>query len=108
MDLDNESFMHLAVEEARKCTPLDRKKNPYVGAVVVLKDGRVTKGHHEELGPGEHAEYTALERKLRDEVVAGATLYTTLEPCTERNPPKNSLCRTYYREKNSSCVYRSS
>jgi pyrimidine deaminase RibD-like protein len=58
-----------------------------VGAVVV-KDGNVLSAAHRGEQPGNHAEYVALEKKLSDEAVAGATVYTTLEPCTTRKHPK--------------------
>ncbi|HJV04927.1 MAG TPA: bifunctional diaminohydroxyphosphoribosylaminopyrimidine deaminase/5-amino-6-(5-phosphoribosylamino)uracil reductase RibD [Actinomycetota bacterium] len=60
--------------------------NPLVGAVVV-RDGEVVgEGWHR--GPGTpHAEVLALEAAGRR--ASGATLYTTLEPCTHygRTPP---------------------
>jgi pyrimidine deaminase RibD-like protein len=81
-------FMELAIEEAKKSMGEDDRDHPKVGAVVV-KDGTVlATAFRGELGKGEHAEYTALEKKLTDATLAGATVYATLEPCTNRNHPK--------------------
>jgi pyrimidine deaminase RibD-like protein len=83
-----DAFMQMAINEARKCKGEDGRAHPKVGAVVV-RDGIVlAAAHRGELGKGDHAEYTALEKKLREETVAGATVFTTLEPCTTRNHPK--------------------
>lgn len=86
VEFENE-FMQYAIEEAKKCKPED-SRYPKVGAVAE-KDGRILgKAYRGEIAPGEHAEYTLLERKLKDISIAGCTIYTTLEPCTKRNPPK--------------------
>jgi len=77
----------MAIEEARKSVAEDGRPHPKVGAVVV-KDGKVLGTAHRGELPGNHAEYVALEKKLSDEAVAGATVYTTLEPCTTRTHPK--------------------
>jgi pyrimidine deaminase RibD-like protein len=85
---DERQFARLAVDEARKSvSENDNRAHPKVGAVVV-KDGKVLSTAHRGEQPGNHAEYVALEKKLSDEAVAGATVYTTLEPCTTRTHPK--------------------
>ena len=61
--------------------------NPLVGAVIA-RDGQVLgEGWHDELG-GLHAERAAIEA-CGDEVLEGATLYVSLEPCCHegRQPP---------------------
>jgi pyrimidine deaminase RibD-like protein len=84
---DERRFMELAIEEAKKSVAEDERPHPRVGAVIV-KDGRVLARAHRGENPKSHAEYVALEEKLPSETLAGATVYTTLEPCTKRNPPK--------------------
>lgn len=86
-DRDDRQFQLLAIEEARKSIPEDDRPHPRVGAVVA-KDGRVLSQAHRGETLKSHAEYIALERKLPDDLVAGATVYTTLEPCTTRTHPK--------------------
>ena len=85
---DDYKFARQAIEEARKSvSEQDGRPHPMVGAVVV-KNGKVLSTAHRGEVPGNHAEYFALEKKLSDEAVSGATVYTTLEPCTTRKPPK--------------------
>jgi diaminohydroxyphosphoribosylaminopyrimidine deaminase/5-amino-6-(5-phosphoribosylamino)uracil reductase len=81
----DDGYMRRALDLAERGRGLV-SPNPLVGAVVV-RDGRVVgEGWHE--GPGRpHAEVVALE--AAGPLTRGATLFTTLEPCSHygRTPP---------------------
>ena len=78
MTLDDERMMRLAVDTAVDAR-LRSRPNPWVGAVVVATDGQVFCGAT--MQPGEaHAEVVALQ--AAGDNAHGATLYTTLEPCS--------------------------
>lgn len=84
------ALMELAVAEARRSVTEKGKLAPKVGAVVARDGKQLGAAHRGELKLGEHAEYTLLERKCDGLALAGTTVYTTLEPCTKRNPPKKA------------------
>jgi diaminohydroxyphosphoribosylaminopyrimidine deaminase/5-amino-6-(5-phosphoribosylamino)uracil reductase len=75
----DEKFMRAALNEARKALG-QTSPNPAVGAVLVINNRIVAKGHHREAGR-DHAEIECL-RNFGPPVPARATLYVTLEPCS--------------------------
>src|SRR5881394_4283278 len=75
----DEEFMRTALNEAKKS--LGRTSpNPAVGAVLVIDNRIVAKGHHREAGRP-HAEIECL-RDFGTPVPPRSTLYITLEPCS--------------------------
>ncbi len=80
MNLDDERFMAMAVEQARSAMGTTAP-NPSVGAVLV-RDGLVLGiGHTQPIG-GAHAEVSCLRAVAHaGHDTAGATMYVTLEPC---------------------------
>jgi diaminohydroxyphosphoribosylaminopyrimidine deaminase / 5-amino-6-(5-phosphoribosylamino)uracil reductase len=75
----DEQFMRAALDEAKKALG-QTSPNPAVGAVLVINNRIVAKGHHREAGR-DHAEIECL-RDFGSAVPARATLYVTLEPCS--------------------------
>lgn len=87
-------FCEMAVIEAKNSIGEDDRLHPKVGAVIV-KDGKVlAKGYRCESGKGDHGEFCAL-KKLNSADVEGATVYTTLEPCSVRRSPNKTPCTNH-------------
>jgi diaminohydroxyphosphoribosylaminopyrimidine deaminase / 5-amino-6-(5-phosphoribosylamino)uracil reductase len=81
---EDEQWMRLAVELAWQCPP---SRIAYsVGAVIVGADGtELSRGFSRENDPLVHAEESALGKLVPGEPrLAGATIYSTLEPCSQR------------------------
>jgi diaminohydroxyphosphoribosylaminopyrimidine deaminase / 5-amino-6-(5-phosphoribosylamino)uracil reductase len=72
-------FMREALKEAKKAQGYT-SPNPAVGAVLVVDNRVVARGHHRRAGQ-DHAEIECLRNFVAD-VPARATLYVTLEPCS--------------------------
>jgi len=83
-------FMERAIHESRQS--VGEKDDPLVGAVVVRAGKELATAHRGELKKGEHAEYTALERKLggRHSPVQPCILPG---PCTTRGPNKTPCAK---------------
>jgi ATP-dependent DNA helicase RecG len=80
--------MKQSINEPRE----DGKASPLVGAVLVKPDGSIDTAFRGELRHGDHAEFTLIERKNRDDRLDGSVVFATLEPCAPgaRKHPKLS------------------
>ncbi len=90
--VSDETYMRRALQLAQLgrgyTTP-----NPMVGAVIVGPDGEIIgEGFHRCVGEG-HAEVNAVASVRRHDLLAKATMYVTLEPCSHygRTPPCTNL-----------------
>ncbi|GLZ04718.1 hypothetical protein Acsp03_21840 [Actinomadura sp. NBRC 104412] len=81
--MDDLDWLRLACELARLCP---RSSTAFsVGAVIVGADGtEIARGYSREDDPLDHAEESALA-KANGTDLAGATIYSSLEPCGERS-----------------------
>lgn len=111
--LTSETFTQQEIDERfmRRCLQLAKngrqnaKPNPMVGAVIVSEDGRILgEGYHVRCGEG-HAEVNAFAsvRPEDEHLLAGATIYVSLEPCSHygKTPPCADLI---VRKRVKSCV----
>lgn len=102
-DKETLEFMRIAIDHGKQSIPEDGNLTPKVGAAIV-KDGKfLGASFRGQKGKGDHAEYTLFEKILGGADVSGATLYTTLEPCTARGSHKP--CAEWIIEKKIRHVY---
>jgi pyrimidine deaminase RibD-like protein len=95
MEQHDLKFMKEAIEWASDCHPI-KENIPKVGAIIAVEGkplGRGRRGTGKE-GDDEHAEWHAIEQVKDKLLLAKATLYTTLEPCTMQVRSKPQECCT--------------
>lgn len=72
-----------AIEQSHNCT--QDSTHYCVGAVIVTTTGEVFKGYTGETDDHDHAEEAAIKKALQAGAeLKGATIYTSMEPCTTR------------------------
>src|SRR6266446_6365032 len=81
-------LMKKALDLAMRCKSEAGRPRPKVGALIARGDVVLAEGFRGETEEGAHAEFVVLTVKAPEANFVGATLYTTLEPCTNRTPPK--------------------
>lgn len=80
---DDHFWMGKAIELSRQCPPSESAYS--VGAVIVDEQGiEISRGYSRETDPHVHAEEAALAKLASGTRLIGATLYSTLEPCSQR------------------------
>jgi diaminohydroxyphosphoribosylaminopyrimidine deaminase/5-amino-6-(5-phosphoribosylamino)uracil reductase len=81
---DDEHWMSVAVGLAWECPPSPQAFS--VGAVIIGQEGtRLSDGYSRENDPHVHAEESALAKLAgANPGLDGATIYSTLEPCSQR------------------------
>lgn len=96
--------MHMAVEVSRNCVP--SRTSYCVGAVVVTPEGKVFTGYTHETGDANHAEEEAVAKALKaGEMLQGATIYSSMEPCSRRSSKERSCSRLIIDEGFARVVY---
>ncbi len=91
--LDDAAWLQRAVDLARNCTPCDTAFS--VGAVIVSPQGlELGRGFSRETEARAHAEEIAIAKALAaGKALAGATLYSSMEPCSQRMSGRQSCCQ---------------
>lgn len=86
---EDRHYLQMAVDESRKCLPSD--SSYCVGAVIVTTDNKLFTGYTHETSPTHHAEQEAILKALAAGAeLRGATIYSSMEPCSTRKSEPES------------------
>lgn len=101
---EDKAFMARAVELSKQSTPCATAYR--VGAVIVTPDGEIFEGYTHENSPTSHAEQEAIRKAEALGVdLSGATIYSSLEPCTSRKSEPESCTQLIIRHSFSRVVF---
>jgi ATP-dependent DNA helicase RecG len=83
-------FMEQAVQVMFESSAEHTEKvDPLVGAVLVDPGGKMLATAYRGIyGPGDHGEFSLLDKVMDGEAPGGCTVYVTLEPCSDRGEGK--------------------
>ncbi|MFC3966439.1 deaminase [Nocardia jiangsuensis] len=88
---EDRRWMERAIELARQCPVVEGAFS--VGAVIVADGQEIAAGYSRETDPKVHAEEAALDKLAADDPrLRRATIYSTLEPCSERATETRPPC----------------
>ncbi len=97
-------LLYRAIEVSRQCTP--SQTSYCVGAVVVCRNGDVYEGYTHETSPTHHAEQEAINKALSHGAeLEGATIYSSMEPCSSRVSEPESCSQIIIRHKFARAVF---
>ncbi|OPX07364.1 deaminase [Mycobacterium sp. AT1] len=92
-DTEIRGWMRMAVDLGKNTETQGDPRIPRVGAVVV-KDGEVIgSGYRGMTNPTHHAEFDVLRAISEPELLKGAVVFSTLEPCSRRGATKTPCAR---------------
>lgn len=97
-------YMKIALEQSRNCTPTATCYR--VGAVIVTSVGEEFVGYTHETSSVNHAEEEVIKKAVDAGVnLKGATIYSTMEPCSERKSKPDSCSALIIRHGFSRAVF---
>lgn len=97
-------YLQEAIDESHKCKPSATAYR--VGAVIVTSAGEKFSGYTHETNSVNHAEEEAIAKALANNAkLEGATIYSSMEPCSKRSSKPKSCSQLIIENRFSRVVY---